>query len=309
MLNLSISLEPDCNKKKLGLEGLDPSATDAVIDPVNILSVNPLPPPVPGNEDVTYKVPFKVSIKTVFRTAPPGGVENGKAGAIIVVEASVILEVPVILGVSESTSKLPVDLKEPDIIWSPLKILEPVVANTEDAVLFNSKEFLEKEALRAYEEDKAYDEDKAYEELKAYDEDTALEAVPNNEPVNPKVEVNDPVRLYEPVKDFPATQTEPDLTSKSPFTELGSETLLSSSIVKVRVGLTRSVRLIPLIDVTTAIVEAMAGAGGLTLVNPPGVSGSAYNTSPSDQLPPEPVGSIVLISMFLTYPNQVANPS
>lgn len=146
VLNFSISLDPDCNKKKLGLEGFKPSATEAVIDPVNILSAKPPPPPPePGREDVTYSVPLLVSIKTVFKLAPPGGIAVGSRGAIIVLVLSNILVVPDKSTLSDLTSKLPVDLKEPDIVWSPLKILEPVIANTDEAVLFNSREFEENE--------------------------------------------------------------------------------------------------------------------------------------------------------------------
>jgi hypothetical protein len=148
VLNLSISLEPDCNKKKWVVD--KPSATDAVIEPVNILSANP--PPPPGNEDVTYSIPLLVSTKTLFKEAPPGGKENGKTGSTTFVAFKIILVLPYKSTLSDFTSKLPVDLKEPDIIWSPLNVLEPVVANTEDAVLFSNKEFLEKEELKAYEE-------------------------------------------------------------------------------------------------------------------------------------------------------------
>ena len=88
-------------------------------EPVNEPVVVPAPPP--GKEEVTYKVPFKVSIKTVFNAAPGSGVDEGSKGALKVPAFSIrLVEVRSISPVDVLTVKLPVTTKDPEMIADPV---------------------------------------------------------------------------------------------------------------------------------------------------------------------------------------------
>ena len=88
-------------------------------EPVNEPVVVPAPPP--GKDEVTYKVPFKVSTKTVFNIAPGNGVDEGSKGALKVPAFNIMLvEVKSTSPVDVLTVKLPVTTKDPEMIADPV---------------------------------------------------------------------------------------------------------------------------------------------------------------------------------------------